>query len=503
MTAATRTSRLEAALARHRAGDLDGAIESYWSILAESPEDPDALNLLASALRRRGAVAEAVGLARRAARIAPDRADIRYNLGNALSAAGDVSAAAEAFEAALGLDPHYAEAAANLGIARAKLGDGEAAIAAYERALAIDPSHRAAALNLGNLLGEIGRHALSVERLRRVVADHPDLAEGHYNLGLALLRAGDYGQGFAAYEWRWRTPDFSSPVRHADIPTWDGSPFPGRRLLVHAEQGLGDTLQFVRFLVHARSLGGRVTLEVPTVLKTILQDLAGADEVTDRVEPGGHDLQVPLLGLPLRLGLTLGAVGMRRAYLKADPARVGAWRERLVPDGRTLVGLGWRGNPASPADKGRSIRDPAILAPLARIPGLRLIALHKLDRADLEPGTGPTGWAVAGLPFRIEHPGPDFDTGLAAFVDTAAVMMLCDRIVTTDTSLVHLAGALERPTDLLLKSVPDWRWRDMGETTPWYPTLRLVRQTTPGNFADCVDRIARRLAQEAGHAAAA
>lgn len=503
MTATTRMLRLEAALARHRAGDLDGAIESYWAILAESPEDPDALNLLASALRRRGAVAEAVGLARRAARIAPERSDIRYNLGNALSAAGDAAAAAEAFETALDLDPCYAEAAANLGIARARLGDPEAAIAAYERALAIDPAHRAAALNLGNLLGELGRHEASLERLRRVVADHPDLAEGHYNLGLALLRAGDYLQGFAAYEWRWRTPDFSSPVRHADIPAWDGSPFSDRRLLVHAEQGLGDTLQFVRFVAHARSLGGTVTLEVPTVLKTILQGLAGADEITDQVEPGAHDLQVPLLGLPYRLGLTLGAVGMRRAYLRPDPVRVAVWRDRLGPDGRTLVGLGWRGNPASPADKGRSIRDPSILAPLARVPGLRLIALHKLDRTDLEPCPGPTGWAVAGLPFRVEHPGPDFDTGLAAFVDTAAVMTLCDRIVTTDTSLAHLAGALERPTDLVLKAVPDWRWRDAGETTPWYPTLRLVRQGAPGDFAGCIDRIARRLSDEIGHAVAA
>ncbi|TBW33560.1 tetratricopeptide repeat protein [Siculibacillus lacustris] len=484
---------LEGALARHRAGAWREALADYGRVLAAHPTHPDALNLAASALRSSGDLAGALGLARRAAAAAPQRADVHYNLGNALSAAGALDEAGAAFARALDLASDHADAAANLGIVSMRRGDGRAAEAAYRRALAIDPGHRIAGLNLANLVGDQGATEAAIELARRVVRDHPDLAEGHYDLSLLLLRRGDLTTGFSEYEWRWRTADFSSPVRHADRPDWDGRPMAGKRLLIHAEQGLGDTIQFVRLLPLAASLGAQVTLEAPSVLVALLQGVAGAEEVTDRVEAGLFDAQAPLLGLPHRLGLTLGSMPATVPYLSADPDRVARWRERLAPDGRLLVGVGWRGNPASPADRGRSLADPAQLASLAA-EGRRLIALQKLDREALEPAATPSGWRVATGGIEIEHPGPDFDAGRDAFLDSAAVMTLVDRVVVVDTALAHLAGALARPTSLLLKSVADWRWLEGRSDSPHYPTLELHRQTIAGDFTGPIAQAAVRLA---------
>ncbi|MDK9696943.1 MAG: tetratricopeptide repeat protein [Siculibacillus sp.] len=490
------TVRLAAAHRLHRAGAFAEALEGYAGVLALDPDHPDALNLAASATRSLGDAAAAVDLARRAVAAAPDRADVRYNHGNALSAIGDPRGAAEAFRIASALDPTHADAAANLGLALARAGDDAGAEAAYRAALAVDADHRMARLNLGNLLGECGRGDEGIAELREVVRRHPDLAEGHYDLGLALLRAGDWITGFAEYEWRWRTDGFASPPRHTDIPDWDGRPLDGRSLLVHAEQGLGDTLQFVRLLPLAASLGARITLEAPTVLVRLLADVAGAETVTDAVDAAAFDLQTPLMGLPHRLGLTPGALPPRAASLTADPARVALWRERLrLVDGAEAVAVAWRGNPNSPADRGRSFDGPARLAPLAA-PGRRLIAVQKLPRDELEPAPVASGWRVANAGDQvIEHPGPDFDAGRDAFLDTAAVLAICGRVVTIDTSLAHLAASLGRPTEILLKRVADWRWLERRPDTPWYPTVRLHRQTVAGDWSGPLASVVAALAR--------
>jgi len=479
---------LSQALRDHQAGRLEEAVEAYRRVLDDDAGNADALNLLASALRSRGEVAEATELARRAAQAAPERPDILYNCGNALSAAGDAAGAAAMYRDVLALVPDHADAAANLGIALAKAGDPDGAVAAYEQALALQPPHPVAGLNLGNLLGELGRHEASIALLRRMSLARSDLPEARYNLALGLLRHGDFTGGFAAYEARWRTADFSAKPRHQDRPAWDGKPFVGRKLLVHAEQGLGDTIQFVRLLPLAASLGGSITLEVPSMLKALLAGAAGADSVTDAVDAAAHDLQVPLLSLPLRLGLSLGSLPTKVPYLAARPERLERWRERLGDDGRRLIGLGWRGNPASPADKGRSLPGPALLAPLAQLADCRLVSLHKAGPDEIEEQDGR--WRVAGLPFTIEHPGPDFDAGNDAFLDTAALMTLCDAVVTTDTSLAHLTGALARPSIVLLKAVADWRWLRERSDSPWYPTMTLVRQSDPGDFSGPIARAA-------------
>ena len=483
-----------AAFADHRAGRIGEALAAYHRVLAARPDHPDALALAASASRSLGDTRAAVELGRRAAAVAPERADVRYNLGNALSAIGDLAGAVAAFRAALTLDPAHVDAEANLGLTLSRLGDAAGAEAAYRAALKRDPGHRMARVNLGNLLGEMARPDEGIATLREVVRREPGLAEGHYDLGLALLRTGDWSAGFAEYEWRWKTADFASPPRHTDLPDWDGRPLDGRRLLVHAEQGLGDTLQFVRLLPLAASLGARITLEAPTVLVRLLTGISGVEEVSDRVDPAAFVAQTPLLGLPHRLGLTLGAIPRCAASLTADPARAALWRDRLrLDDGDEIVAVAWRGNPNSPADRGRSLDGAHRLAPLAA-PRRRLMAVQKLAADELERADVPGGWRVADTgDLVVEHPGPDFDAGRDAFLDTAAVLAASDHVVTIDTSLAHLAAALGRPTEILLKRVADWRWLEERFDTPWYPTARLHRQTTAGDWSGPVSAAAAAL----------
>lgn len=495
---------LKTAFERHRSGDAAGAAVLYDAILVRNPDHVDALRLLASARRSLGDLAGALDLYERVLQLAPDNGEIGgeiwFNFGNALVDAGRSAEAVPVYQRAVALQPGNADVAANLGIAYANGGAFALAADAYRLALSIDPTHKTSLHNLGNALGELGDPFGAVDNLRAVVRLYPDLAEAHYNLSLALLRLGDFAQGFAEYEWRWKTPGFPAVARHQAITDWDGRPFAGKRLLVHAEQGLGDTIQFVKLLPLVKSLGGGVILQVPERLVRLLRDVAGADQVIcEDPSAGSVDLQVPLLGLPHRLLLTPGSIPSTVSYLAAEPELVDLWKHRLALDaGAKAIGSVWQGNPASPVERGRSLDGPLALAPFAVRPGLRLIALQKLEAERLEPAETPSGWKVAGLPFLLEHPGPDFDAGPDAFVDTAAIMASLSAMVSVCTAPLHLAGALGVPSVALLKRVPDWRWMMGRRDTPWYPGMHLCRQPDEKGFAPAIemaaDEIARLLA---------
>lgn len=488
-------------LAEHKAGRLDEAADRYCRVLDREPDNADALHLLGVAMRARGATDQAIALIRRATRLAPHLVDAWFNLGNALFAAGDPSGAVEAYDAAVALDPRRPETHVSRGVALAAFGDTAAAASAYRAALALDPAHRTARHNLGTALGDLGETEEAAAVLQGVVADFPDLAEAHYNLSHMLLRLGDYTTGFAEYEWRWQTAGFPSRRLHTELPDWDGRPFEGRRLLVHAEQGLGDTLQFCRLAPMAASLGGSVALEVPSTLKRLLGTLSGVDLIAPGDPVPTVSMAVPLMGLPRRLGLTLGSVPARGPYLAAEKDRVARWRSALILDERPIVAINHRGNAASAADRGRSILDPGVLEPLLAIDGLRFILVEKVEADRLEPVWGG-GWRLTDPKARFEHPGPDYDAGPDAFLDAAAVITLADHVVTTDTALAHLAGALGRPTELMLKHAPDWRWLETRRTTPWYPSMRLHRQPVAGDWASVVRSVIAALA-DVGQAVAA
>jgi Tfp pilus assembly protein PilF len=483
---------LHDAFARHRAGDIAAAAAGYETVLSGDPANVDALHLLGVCRRQAGRPEDAAALIGRALERAPACVDAWHNYGNALADLDRTAEAAAAFARATELRPAYIDAWERLAAMLARLGRREDAIEAYRRALALDPGHVAARNDLANLLTGCGRDEEAVVLFRDLLGDHPDLPEAHYNLALALLRLGDFAGGLSAYEWRWRCAGFSAPRRHTDLAAWDGRPFPGRRLLVHAEQGLGDSIQFARFVPLAASLGGAVSFEVPRVLRRLMAPIGGVDRLLTQGEAvTDADLEVPLASLPHRLGLSLGAVGMRAPYLAAEPERIAHWRPRLGDDGTLRIGVSWRGNPASPADPGRSLADATPLAPLAAVPGVRLIALALPRPGELAPdASAPTGWRLAGLPFALAHPGPDLDAGGDAFVDTAAVMAGLDLIITTDTALAHLAGALGRPVWVLLQAAPDWRWLKGRADSPWYPSMRLFRQSTPGDWAGVIATVA-------------
>jgi Tfp pilus assembly protein PilF len=482
-------NRIEEALALHQAGRYADASRLYCAVLEEKPDDADALNLLASATRSLGDVASALQLVRKAAEIAPFRADIFYNLGNAAQAAGHITDAIEAWQTSVRLDPAHADALANIGVAFGRQGRYAEAVEAYAHALDLQPDHRIAGHNIGNALGELDRGEEATRAFRAAIRHHPDLAEAEYNLSLALLRRGDYTTGFKLYEARWRSADFSHPPRHTKVPNWDGTPLKGKRLLIHSEQGLGDTLQFVRLVRMAATLADTITLEVPTGLQRILKPFADVAEIVGEGKVKGKiDCQTPLLGLPHRLGLTLGSVPAPIPYLQVEPDAASAMQALMQPDHRPMIGLCWRGNPKSPADRGRSIRDIAMLAPLRALKGVRFVSLMKMEMEELTLGTSATNWVVRGAPFPIEHPGPQFDGGADAFIETAALIRLCRAVVTTDTSVTHLAGALGVPTVTMLKKVPDWRWLGEGSATPWYPNMTLVRQAEFGDWLTTVER---------------
>lgn len=517
----------ELARALDRLGRPDEAIAHLRAALAESPDHPGALFDLGVLLHARGQAVQAAELFARAAPLAPDDAEIQYNLGTTLLDLGQTDAAVPPLTRAVGLDPAHYRAWYNLGLLLRGLGRDDEALAAFARVTALAPDHaeamlaqallahragrwrdaealfhRALALrpawpealyNLGVLLQDSGRLEEAIAAYRATLARVPEDGLAHHNLALALLAQGAFAEGWREYEWRLRVAP--SPLPTPPCPPWRGEDLTGRRLLLRAEQGLGDTVQFARFAPLIRRMGGEPVLSAPRRLLALLSTLPDAPRLVAETDPPpdcAHSL--PLSSLPFRLGLTGADLAMDRPYLHADAARAARWRARLWGDGTTTgallpgefaVGIVWQGNPAARIDPGRSI-PLRHFAPLARIPGVRLIALQARDGLDQLAETAPD-WSPLVL-------GPDYDCGPDAFLDAAAVMTTLDLIVTSDTAIAHLAGALGRPTWVALRTVPDWRWGIAGETSPWYPTLRLFRQASPGDWADVFQRMAGAMA---------
>ncbi|WP_137158078.1 tetratricopeptide repeat protein [Rhizobium sp. FKL33] len=485
-------ARLTSAVDLHRRHDYAGAIAIYREVLAWNRGHFDAQALMASALRQSGRLDQALQIFDELAEMQPARSDFWFNRGNALTDAERFEDAISSYRKAHELGPVSAQTLCNLAIALAKTGDLVEAEQCYRQSLAVEPSYKIAMHNLGNLLVDTGRSLEGIGLLRSATALWPQSPEGHYNLGLALMRLGDFANGFREYEWRWKTADFKDRPSYRNIPEWQGEPLSGKRIIVHGEQGLGDTIQFARLLGLVASLGGDVVFHVPEKLAVLMKSLPFPIKVTGTHGASDGDYHTALLSLPHRLKLTLGAVPRMAAHLTAPAEATAAWRARSKADGRPMIGLVWKGNPNSPAEKGRSLSSPEDLTPFASITDARLIALQKLDREDLEPTDFGTGWRVRGVSYLLEHPGPDADSGPDAFVDTAAIMANLDLVVSVCTAPLHLAGALGRPAIALLRAVPDWRWQVAGETTPWYPAMRLERQSAGENYAPVIARAAAR-----------
>jgi hypothetical protein len=368
------------------------------------------------------------------------------------------------------------------------LGHAKDAIDSFLAVLGANPRHGKALLNLAVALKDCGATTAGTSALETLIAFEPDNADAHFNLALNLLATGEWARGFSAHEWRLRVPGLGPRV--PDTPRWDGSPQPGRTLLIVAEQGLGDTFQFLRFALRARARVGRVVLAAQRPLLACLAGALGIDAVVDRDAPlPPHDIHLPLMSLPFTLGVSSADELGESPWLAVDRAREFEWRnwiDRSVPARRLRVGVAWRGNPAYRKDATRSLA-LANFAPLAAMSGVSLISLQK--------GPGEDEWRdTPQVPLTAP---PDLDRD-AAFTDTAALLQSLDLVICSDSALAHLSGALGRPTWILLSHRPDWRWGESGTETPWYPCATLVRQAEPGDWNGVFARVAAALAALTG-----
>lgn len=462
------------------------ALDHFRRALSLAPDRIDLLNNLASALIQLGRETEAEPLLLRALALDARVYETHYNFGLVRAALGDRDAAVEHYRCALALRPDAVEALSNLGNLLQERGERSAALGLYERAAALRPDDPLPWCNLGGVLDELARLPEAIAAFRAAIDRRPDFAEAQVGLAASLLRSGELEAGWRAYEWRWRHPRFEDARRSVAGPAWDGSPLEGARILVRAEQGLGDTLQFARFLPLVSGLGGRVTFECQPELVRLLARQGLADRVLARGEPlGGFDLQAPLLSLPRLLGTTLRNLPNRVPYLAAEPGLAAAWADRLAGISGLRVGLVWGGNPANRIDGARSL-PLELLAPLGRVGGVTWLSLQKGPPAD-QLRTPPAGLAIR-----------DLAPALRDFADTAALLAHLDLVVTVDTAVAHLAGALGRPVWLLLAAVADWRWLRDRTTSPWYPSARLFRQPKPADWRALAEQVGEALATWTG-----
>ena len=442
---------------------------------------------LGLALHAAGRFEEAVTSHRSALSIAPDHPEILYNLANACLELGRIDEALANYDSVLAKNPSHAGALVNRGNTLLRFNRPADALASYDRALAALPGHPQILTNRGHALRRLDRPSEALADFEAAVAAAPQFAEAHFEAAMTRLTLGDFDAGWKAYEWRWKTASFAGRRRQLRAPLWLGdSPVAGKTILLHAEQGLGDTIQFIRYAPLLASRGAKVVCEVQPELQSLLSRLDGIDIVAQGERLPSFDLHCPLLSLPLAFATRPETIPAFVPYLTAPVERLAHWRDRL-PQGSPRVGFVWSGSSSHNNDLNRSIP----LARFARLfedPPVRCFSLQtELRDADCE--------ALRDLP-NLVHLGGE----LGDFADTAAAISSLDAVVSVDTAVAHLAGALGKPVMILLPHAADFRWMRSRDDCPWYPTAKLIRQPAFGDWDSviaCLDDELRRLGQSA------
>jgi tetratricopeptide (TPR) repeat protein len=467
-----------AALAQ--AGKLDSAVDCFRTCVEQNPDWPEALSNLGNALREVGRSGEAIRLLERALRLRPGFPEALVNLSVLMEERGDFEEARRLLTEALAFRPGLAIAHSNLGSVLAKLGLGQDALASVMEALRLKPDFPEALHNLGVVLDSLGRTEEAIRQYREALRRRPDYADAHLDLGLALLSIGEFSPGFEEYEWRRRTRRMEA--RHFRKPEWNGWPLKGRTLLVHAEQGLGDTIQFVRYLDLIRD--GEVILEVQPALLNLLNSQRVSIPALKQVVASGSslpdfDCHVPLLSLPRMFRTTVDTIPTHTPYLGiADAGRLGFWNSRTGSSARFRAGLVWAGGVQNSRNRTRSMH-LSELEPLSRVSGVQFFSLQK----------GAASQESAPASLTVEDLIADSDD----IRDTAAAILNLDLIISVDTMVAHLAGALGKPVWTLLSLGSDWRWLRSRRDCPWYPTMRLFRQSRPGDWGPVVEEVREQL----------
>jgi Tfp pilus assembly protein PilF len=464
-------------------GRLEDAAAAGRRAASLAPGEARAYFGLGMTLARLGRFEEAEGSYRQALRLSPDSVETMVNLGNVLIERGDLEGTIDLLRQAIALRADFTQAHINMGGVLASLGRYAEAAARYGEALRLRPDSADVHDNLGALRMKEGRLEEAMEHFETAVRLKPDHAEARLHRAIGWLVSGDFDRGWPEFEWRWRSRGFQE--RQLPRPRWDGSSPARRTILLYAEQGLGDTFQFVRYAHLLKALGANVIVECQEALVRILHGCPGIDRIVPRGDPlPEYEVQAPLLSLPGLLRTTVDTIPANVPYLTADPALVDRWRQELPGGDGLRIGIAWQGNPKYSADRERSIQ-LARFAPLARLPGVRLISLQKVHGTDQI--------AAVSRDFRVIDFGSRLDNANGAFMDTAALMMNLDLVVTSDTAIPHLAGALGIPVWLALPKAADFRYLLRREDSPWYPTMRLFRQTEAGNWDEVFERMARAL----------
>lgn len=451
-------------------GRFAEAAARYQQVLELAPAHPESHNNLGAALTDLGRVDEAIACYLRALHLQPEYAEAHFNLGNAFRGLSHHTAALCCYQHAIELQPDRPNFYNNLGLALGKLGRLDEAEASYRNALQLAPDDPQSWTSLGLVLAELGRTDDAVACHTEAIGLRPDYAEAHRNRSLVLLLQGDYQQGWDDYAWRWRCADFS--YMQFSQPNWDGLPAPEGTILLYSEQGYGDTFQFVRYAPQVKERVGRVILATRRELIPLLGRCEGIDELVPLdSELPPFDVHCPLMSLPHVFGTTVETVPAEAPYLRADPQRIEMWRGRLEAWPGFRIGVCWQGSTGNQYYRQHGI-PLECFAPLTGVENVHWISLqHRVGAEQLVDSPLPLVDLSASL---------DVDGG--AFEDTAAVICLLDLVISFDTSVAHLAGALGKPVWIALPAVPEWRWLLNRDDSPWYPTARLFRQAEVGNW---------------------
>lgn len=512
-----RTALLEKARAAQQSGALEAARNACLELLASRPGDVPAMVLMAGIAGDLGAIEEAQGWAARAVEANPQDAMAHFTAGRLHEAQNRLAEAEASYRAAVACAPDLAKAHNNLGVVLQMQGRVPEALPCYRRAIELEPLLPEANQNyasivrepvaltraleglrarlaarpgdavtynsMGNAHRELGQHAQARECYAKAIEIDPEFAEAHYNRAHVLLQGGDYARGWQEFEWRFKMPAHAGPAQRFAEPMWHGRET-AHTVLVHAEQGLGDTLQFVRYMNLVAPRCGAVILECQPELKPLLLVMRDAPQVIARGDPlPPFTMQAPLMSLPALLGTTFETIPWRGPYLRAPAERIAKWRGPFARRRKAFnVALVWAGRPRYLEDLNRSI-SLAQLAPLAGVPGVAFFSLQ-IGPAAAQAATPPPGMELYDPTAKIKD-----------FADTAALASFMDLVISVDTSVSHLAGGMGLPTWVLVPYVADWRHHLQRDDNPWYPTMRLFRQPRDGDWAGAIERMAAELAR--------
>jgi tetratricopeptide (TPR) repeat protein len=460
----------------------DEALTWLDKALALRPGDPEALLYRGNTLSALDRAEEALSCFNALLASNPAHGEALLNRGATLASLGRHAEALADFDALLARSPRHAEALYNRGTALLDLNHPGEAILSFDAALAGSPQHLGASINRGRALQALNRHGEAVTSFENAIAIDRTNADAHSNLALSLLTLGELTRGFTEYEWRWKRTGMSDARRGYRGRLWLGEfPLGQRRILLTAEQGLGDSIQFVRYVPLLAGAGAKVVLEVQPELKALLADADGVESCRARGEPlPAYDFHCPLGSLPLAFKTEPSTIPVQIPYLRADHDRIAKWRPRIETLPGKRVVLAWAGHARHPNDRNRSI-DLRLLEPLLALDGISFISVQR----DLRGDDRAVLARHASITDIAEH--------LTDMADTAAVASLADLTIAVDTSVVHLAGAIGREAWVLLPFSPDWRWTLTGEHSPWYPQVRLFRQSSPGDWPGVIETVRQAL----------